>query len=86
MQQFCKYGSVRGAAGDRRPYRDPALFLFCRAVACLGALWLCRSGVLAAIRARDKISSSISILIFACWSCKMVIYIRWWSHVQIQYR
>jgi hypothetical protein len=25
-------------------------------------------------------------LIFACWSCKMVIYIRWWFHVQIQYR
>ena len=23
MQQFCKYGSVRGAAGNRRPYRDP---------------------------------------------------------------
>ena len=22
MQQFCPYGSVRGAAGDRRPYRD----------------------------------------------------------------
>ena len=22
MQQFCTYGSVRGAAGDRRPYRD----------------------------------------------------------------
>jgi hypothetical protein len=26
MQQFCKYGSVRGAAGNRRPYRDPYLF------------------------------------------------------------
>jgi hypothetical protein len=26
MQQFCKYGSVRGAAGNRRPYRDPAFF------------------------------------------------------------
>ena len=25
MQQFCKYGSVRGAAGNRRPYRDPPL-------------------------------------------------------------
>ena len=25
MQQFCKYGSVRGAAGNRRPYRDPYL-------------------------------------------------------------
>jgi hypothetical protein len=22
MQQFCPYGSVRGATGDRRPYRD----------------------------------------------------------------
>jgi hypothetical protein len=22
MQQFCTYGSVRGAPGDRRPYRD----------------------------------------------------------------
>ena len=22
MQQFCQYGSVRGAAGNRRPYRD----------------------------------------------------------------
>ena len=22
MQQSCTYGSVRGAAGDRRPYRD----------------------------------------------------------------
>jgi hypothetical protein len=22
MQQSCPYGSVRGAAGDRRPYRD----------------------------------------------------------------
>ena len=26
MQQFCKYGSVRGATGNRRPYRDPLLF------------------------------------------------------------
>ncbi len=22
MQQFCQYGSVRGAASNRRPYRD----------------------------------------------------------------
>jgi len=22
MQQFCTYGSVRGALGNRRPYRD----------------------------------------------------------------
>jgi hypothetical protein len=22
MQQFCPYGSVRGALGNRRPYRD----------------------------------------------------------------
>ena len=22
MQQFCQYGSVRGATGNRRPYRD----------------------------------------------------------------
>ena len=22
MQQFCTYGSVRGAPGNRRPYRD----------------------------------------------------------------
>jgi hypothetical protein len=22
MQQFCTYGSVRGASGNRRPYRD----------------------------------------------------------------
>jgi hypothetical protein len=22
MQQFCMYGSVRGASGNRRPYRD----------------------------------------------------------------
>jgi hypothetical protein len=22
MQQFCIYGSVRGASGNRRPYRD----------------------------------------------------------------
>ncbi len=31
MQQFCQYGSVRGATGNRRPYRDiaytPELFL-----------------------------------------------------------
>ena len=27
MQQSCTYGSVRGAAGDRRPYRDEAIFL-----------------------------------------------------------
>jgi hypothetical protein len=25
MQQSCPYGSVRGAAGDRRPYRDKRL-------------------------------------------------------------
>ena len=25
MQQSCTYGSVRGAAGDRRPYRDASL-------------------------------------------------------------
>jgi hypothetical protein len=25
MQQSCTYGSVRGAAGDRRPYRDESL-------------------------------------------------------------
>jgi len=25
MQQSCPYGSVRGAAGDRRPYRDEML-------------------------------------------------------------
>jgi hypothetical protein len=25
MQQFCPYGSVRGATGDRRPYRDESL-------------------------------------------------------------
>jgi hypothetical protein len=24
MQQFCPYGSVRGASGNRRPYRDKA--------------------------------------------------------------
>jgi hypothetical protein len=24
MQQFCTYGSVRGASGNRRPYRDKA--------------------------------------------------------------
>ena len=24
MQQFCQYGSVRGATGNRRPYRDIA--------------------------------------------------------------
>jgi hypothetical protein len=22
MQQFCPYGSARGASGNRRPYRD----------------------------------------------------------------
>ena len=28
MQQFCTYGSVRGALGNRRPYRDRStLFL-----------------------------------------------------------
>ena len=27
MQQFCTVGSVRGAAGNRRPYRDPDYFL-----------------------------------------------------------
>ena len=27
MQQFCTYGSVRGAAGNRRPYRDPLMFM-----------------------------------------------------------
>ena len=25
MQQFCTYGSVRGASGNRRPYRDKTL-------------------------------------------------------------
>jgi len=29
MQQHCTYGSVRGAPGDRRPYRDES---------CLGGL------------------------------------------------
>ena len=28
MQQSCPYGSVRGAAGDRRPYRDESLAAF----------------------------------------------------------
>ena len=28
MQQSCTYGSVRGAAGDRRPYRDETLAAF----------------------------------------------------------
>jgi hypothetical protein len=28
MQQFCQYGSVRGATGNRRPYRDIAHTLF----------------------------------------------------------
>jgi len=23
MQEICLYGSVRGASGNRRPYRDP---------------------------------------------------------------
>ena len=27
MQQFCTYGSVRGAPGNRRPYRDTAAFV-----------------------------------------------------------
>jgi hypothetical protein len=26
MQQFCTYGSVRGASGNRRPYRDKIEF------------------------------------------------------------
>jgi len=26
MQQFCPYGSVRGALGNRRPYRDKTGF------------------------------------------------------------
>ena len=26
MQQFCQYGSVRGATGNRRPYRDDGFF------------------------------------------------------------
>jgi hypothetical protein len=26
MQQFCTYGSVRGALGNRRPYRDKTRF------------------------------------------------------------
>ena len=26
MQQFCTYGSVRGALGNRRPYRDKSRF------------------------------------------------------------
>jgi len=30
--------------------------------------------------------ASFSSLIFARWSCRMTIYIWWWSHVQIQYR
>jgi hypothetical protein len=25
MQQFCTYGSVRGALGNQRPYRDKRL-------------------------------------------------------------
>jgi hypothetical protein len=25
MQQFCPYGSARGASGNRRPYRDKSL-------------------------------------------------------------
>lgn len=28
MRQFRSYGSVRGAEGNLRPYRDPLLFLF----------------------------------------------------------
>ncbi len=28
MQQFCQYGSVRGATGNRRPYRDIACTWF----------------------------------------------------------
>jgi hypothetical protein len=28
MQQFCQYGSVRGATGNRRPYRDSSFTLF----------------------------------------------------------
>ena len=28
MQQSCTYGSVRGAAGDRRPYRDASAAAF----------------------------------------------------------
>ena len=28
MQQFCTYGSVRGALGNRRPYRDKSPFTF----------------------------------------------------------
>ena len=27
MQQFCQYGSVRGATGNRRPYRDKSYTL-----------------------------------------------------------
>jgi hypothetical protein len=30
MQQSCTYGSVRGAAGNRRPYRDESLPAFGR--------------------------------------------------------
>ena len=29
MQQFCTYGSVRGAPGNRRPYRDSGMPLAC---------------------------------------------------------
>jgi len=27
MQQYCPYGSVRGAPGNRRPYRDKTALL-----------------------------------------------------------
>jgi hypothetical protein len=30
MQQYCPYGSVRGATGNRRPYRDESLAAFDR--------------------------------------------------------
>ena len=30
MREFCKYGSVRGAAGNRRPYRESRTIAFAR--------------------------------------------------------
>ena len=47
MQQFCKYGSVRGAAGNRRPYRDPQIMrcfiAFRRRSATTTSLLICRT-------------------------------------------
>jgi len=34
MREFCTYGSVRGASGNRRPYRDFVIFFSIQSTSC----------------------------------------------------